>query len=134
MSWLRVVTYSLPETDTEQALEGLRAGSESVVRILEDQPGFGGAYWGESPEENTVSAITHWSSLAAIEAAEPALARVRAQRESVADGIAVLEVHNVGLFAVPAVSMWFDDDEPRVFAERQDYMQLYPRRFARWRR
>jgi hypothetical protein len=134
VSWLRVVTYSLPETDTEQALEGLRAGSESVVRILEDQPGFGGAYWGESPEENTVSAITHWSSLAAIEAAEPALARVREQRESVADGIAVLEVHNVGLFAVPAVSMWFDDDEPRVFAERQDYMQLYPRRFARWRR
>jgi hypothetical protein len=134
VSWLRVVTYSLPETDTEQALEGLRAGSESVFRILEEQPGFGGAYWGESPEENTVSAITHWSSLAAIEAAEPALARVRAQRESVADGIAVLEVHNVGLFAVPAVSMWFDDDEPRVFAERQDYMQLYPRRFARWRR
>lgn len=72
MSWLRVVTYQLPDHSVAKAVEAIKAGTEQVVRILEERPGFGGAYWGESPADNTVSAISHWSSLEAIQSAEGA--------------------------------------------------------------
>jgi heme-degrading monooxygenase HmoA len=136
MSWLRVVTYQLPEEGAarDDALELVKTGTEAMVRVLEQQPGFGGAYWGESPEEDTVSAVTHWSSLEAIQAADGALAELRAVH-ALARGISVLEVHNVGLFAVPAISMWLDDDDGREPPARRDaYLQLHPSRFARWRR
>lgn len=110
MSWLRVVTYQLPTDDTADAIDAIKSDTAEVVAILERQPGFGGAYWADSPEDNTVSAVSHWTDLSAIEAADAALDRIRALRDASGAAVAVLEVHQVGLFAVPAISMW--DDEP----------------------
>jgi hypothetical protein len=109
MSWLRVVTYQLPTDDTAAAIDSIKAGTAEVVAILEQQPGFGGAYWAESPEDNTVSAVSHWTDLSAIEAADAALTKIRAMRDASGAAVAVLEVHQVGLFAVPAISMWADE-------------------------
>lgn len=132
MSWLRVVTYQLPDQGGAAAVEAIKAGTEEIVRVLEELPGFGGGYWGESPEDNTVSGITHWSSLEAIQAAEGALKKIQKDRDP-GHGSSVLEVHNVGLFAVPAISMWLDDDGAEPQAESK-YHQLFPGRFARWRK
>lgn len=132
MSWLRIVTYQLPDQGATTAIEAIKADTEKIVRVLEELPGFGGGYWGESPEDNTVSAITHWSSLEAIQSAQGALKKIQAERDP-GHGSTVLEVHNVGLFAVPAISMWLDEDgsEPEP---ADKYHQLFPGRFARWRR
>jgi len=108
MSWLRVVTYQLPTTGTETAIEEIKASTATVVAILEEQPGFSGAYWADSPEDNTVSAISYWASLEAIEAAEKSLAKIQSIRDST-EGL--LEVHNIGLFPVSSISMWGADDE-----------------------
>jgi heme-degrading monooxygenase HmoA len=107
MSWLRVVTYQLPATDTDAAIESIKASSASVLSVLETLPGFGSAYWAESPEDNTVSAISYWVSLEAIHAAEASLKNIQSIRDST-EGL--LEVHNIGLFPVPAISMWSSDD------------------------
>ena len=109
MSWLRVVTYQLPTDDTAAAIDSIKADTAEVVAILEQQPGFGGAYWADSPEDNTVSAVSHWTDLSAIEAADAALAKIQAMRDGSGAAVTVLEVHQVGLFAVPAISMWADE-------------------------
>jgi heme-degrading monooxygenase HmoA len=107
MSWLRVVTYQLPATDTEAAIESIKASSASVLAVLETLPGFSTAYWAESPEDNTVSAVSYWSSLEAIKAAEATLKNIQSIRDATTG---LLEVHNIGLFPVPAISMWSSDD------------------------
>jgi heme-degrading monooxygenase HmoA len=107
VSWLRVVTYQLPATDADAAIESIKASSAGVLSVLEAQPGFGSAYWAESPEDNTVSAISYWGSLEAIEAAEASLKKIQSIRDAT-EGL--LEVHNIGLFPVPAISMWSSDE------------------------
>lgn len=129
MSWLRVVTYQLPGSDAGEALEAVKAETAAVVAILEEQPGFGGAYFADSPEDNTVSAISHWTSLEAIQSAESALAKVQEMRNTAA-GVQVLETHNIGLFAVPAISMWSADEDTDDQARRR----LLPSRRFGWRR
>jgi hypothetical protein len=46
-------------------------------------------------------------SLEAIHAAEASLKNIQSIRDSTE---ALLEVHNIGLFPVPAISMWSSDD------------------------
>jgi heme-degrading monooxygenase HmoA len=127
MSWLRVVTYQLPATDTDAAIESIKASSASVLSVLETLPGFGSAYWAESPEDNTVSAISYWVSLEAIHAAEASLKNIQSIRDSTAG---LLEVHNIGLFPVPAISMWSSDDAEEEAPKRG----LLAGRFGRKRR
>ncbi|MGQ0464324.1 MAG: hypothetical protein ACT4QG_03275 [Sporichthyaceae bacterium] len=131
MSWLRVVTYQLPDQGAAEAIEAIKAGTEEISRVLEELPGYGGGYWGESPEDNTVSGVTHWSSLEAIQAAEGELRKIQQTRD-VAHGAKLLEVHNVGLFAVPAISGWLNDDDNEPEADK--FHSAFPKRLARWRR
>jgi heme-degrading monooxygenase HmoA len=126
MSWLRVVTYQLPATGTDAAIDEIKASSASVVSILEKQPGFSGAYWADSPEDNTVSAISYWGSLESIEAAEKSLAQIQSIRNST-EGL--LEVHNIGLFPVSSISMWGADDSE----DEAPRHRLLPGRFGRKR-
>lgn len=131
MSWLRVVTYQLPDQGAAEAIDAIKAGTEAISRVLEELPGYGGGYWGESPEDNTVSAVTHWSSLEAIQSAEGALRKIQQTRD-VAHGSTLLEVHNVGLFAVPAVSSWLSDDDKEPAPDK--FHQVFPKLLARLRR
>jgi hypothetical protein len=111
MSWLRIVTYTVPDTDDGNAKQALIASVADYVSVLERQRGFSGAYWGESPADGTISAVSHWSSLNAIEAAEGALRELQAMTPSA--GLSLVDVQNIELFPVPAMSMWTDEEEPR---------------------
>jgi heme-degrading monooxygenase HmoA len=130
MSWLRVVTYQLPAGDSGAAVESIKADTATVVALLEEQRGYGGSYWADSPEDNTVSAISYWESLEDIEAAEAALTKIQSMRDSSGPGVSVLEVHNIGLFPVPSISMWSSDDGEDDDGGRH---RLLPRRFGRKR-
>lgn len=109
-TWLRVVTYRVEEPATDRvlldrlaaydaAMEGMKSCVADVIHELETQPGFKGGYGGHNPVDGTVSAITYWSSLAAIEAATGGLHQLRAEAEAL--GLVVESVHHTRLFAVP---------------------------------
>lgn|GEM_PF-2210497 len=78
-TWLRVVTYRAEEP-TEAMSEYMRASARGVARMMEGMKGFQAGYWGEDPTNGTVSAVTYWDSLEAIEAAAPSLSRLQGER------------------------------------------------------
>ncbi len=96
-SWLRVTTFKLP-ADQESAVEFVKSSVGDVTRLLRSQPGYGGGYWGDSPEERTYGAVLHWSSLRAIQDASEVLEQQQARRA--ASGFQVKDVRNIQVSAM----------------------------------
>jgi hypothetical protein len=96
-SWLRIVTFALPE-DRQVSSVDVAASLGGSAEILRRQPGFKGAYWGESPEDRTIAAVMHWSGLAAIEGAVDALRALTARRAEA--GFIRTNAENIKLYAM----------------------------------
>jgi len=96
-SWLRIVTFALPE-DRQIGHEYVAESLSGSAAILREQPGFKGAYWGEAPDDRTIAAVMHWNGLAAIENAVGALRRLTARRTDA--GFRLLRAENIKLYAM----------------------------------
>jgi heme-degrading monooxygenase HmoA len=94
-TWLRVVTYRAEDPNEQGTADYMRASARGVVGMLEGMTGFRAGYWGEDATTGTVSAITFWDSWAAINAAEPTLQRLQAERARY--GVIVQTVTNIRL-------------------------------------
>lgn len=71
MSWLRIVTYRVPDSgpDAAAALEDVVTKIPEFLRILRQQAGFMAGHWGVDPEGGPVFVLTRWGSREDIEAA-----------------------------------------------------------------
>jgi hypothetical protein len=94
-TWLRVVTYRAEDPNEQGIADYIRASARGVVGMLQGMTGFRAGYWGEDTTTGTVSAITFWDNRAAIEAAEPTLQRLQAERARY--GVIVQTVTNIRL-------------------------------------
>jgi heme-degrading monooxygenase HmoA len=92
---LRVVTYRAEDPNEQGIADYIRASARGVVGMLQGMTGFRAGYWGEDTTTGTVSAITFWDNRAAIEAAEPTLQRLQAERARY--GVIVQTVTNIRL-------------------------------------
>lgn len=96
-NWMRVAFYSASGTGADSPAY-LRDSSAATADMLRGQDGFRVAYWGHDPGSGVMGAITYWSSREAIEAAQPALDRLHAQRTS--EGAAIGSALNLELLHV----------------------------------
>ena len=94
-TWLRVVTYRAEEPQEQGIADYIRATGRGVVAMLEGMPGFQVGYWGEDPTTGTVTALSYWDSLDAIEAALPTLERLQTERAR--HGVIVQNATNIRL-------------------------------------
>jgi hypothetical protein len=103
-TWLRVVIYRMSDRDDQQAAEYVKSSTQNAVRVMEKQPGYQLGYWGHNPADGTMGAITYWDSLEAIEAAEPVLSALQDERKQ--QGLELVSVRNIHLFALSAARAW----------------------------
>jgi hypothetical protein len=96
-SWLRIVTFALPD-DPDINSDLVASSLAGSAAILKQQPGFKGAYWGESPADRTIAAVMHWSGLVAIESAMDALRTLTTRRTDA--GFRLLTAENIKLYAM----------------------------------
>lgn len=97
---LRIHFSRLDESDPERALDYLRSTAADARAHMQAQPGFRLGYAGRVPATGAVATITYWSNPQALKDAEPALAKLQAEREE--QGIYPHSVRTLQLFALPA--------------------------------
>jgi len=91
--WLRVVVYEGSSGDVDEQF--IRDAAQEAVRVLEKTPGCTLGYWGNDKKAGTMAAVTYWTSLEAIEAAQPTLEKLQSERAS--SGVKVVSANNFKL-------------------------------------
>jgi hypothetical protein len=82
--------------------------AKSVIRVLSGCDGYKNGYWADDPDTGKMAAITFWTGLEAIEAANPKLERFHEERERL--GVRVVSVDNFKLLTVGAgLTSWLED-------------------------
>ena len=100
-TWMRVVTYRPRNPDDGAAIDYMRASAQGVLRMLGGIPGFQRGFWGEDASTGTISAVSYWDSLTAIEAAAELLNQLQAERARY--GVIVRSTSNIRLLDTSAV-------------------------------
>jgi hypothetical protein len=106
---VRVVTYRAEDPNQQGIADYIRATARGVLAMLEGIEGFQVGYWGEDPVTRTVTAISYWDSLAAIEAALPTLERLQTERARY--GVIVQTATNIRLLD-PSSEVHAAPDQP----------------------
>lgn len=114
-TWLRVVLFTCDPAGTDKSRDHLEGSIQGTIRRLNLHAGFHGGQWGRDPEEGRLAAVTHWASRAAIEAAEPELAKLAEERA--AYGLRRESATNLCLVTTPR--MW-DRTEWDALARRSE--------------
>lgn len=107
-SWIRIVIYDCVVEDRESHSAYMMYTAKNVIRVLSHCDGYVDGYWADDPETGKMAAITFWTSLEAIEEANPRLERFHEERERL--GVRVVSVDNFKLLTVgTGLDNWIED-------------------------
>ena len=106
--WMRIVIYDCLVENPDSHSAYMTYTAKNVIRVLSHCDGYEYGYWGEDPETGKMAAITLWTSLEAIDAADPRLERFHQERERL--GVSVVSANNFKLLTVGAgLGSWIED-------------------------
>jgi len=105
---MRIVIYDCVVGNPDSHSAYMTYTAKNVIRVLSHCDGYEYGYWGEDPETGKMAAITLWTSLEAIDAADPRLERFHQERERL--GVSVVSANNFKLLSVSAgPHSWIND-------------------------
>jgi hypothetical protein len=105
-TWMRVVVYEQKGAASDGSL---KKELEGFIRLLQHQKGYQIGFAGEDPDDGALATVTQWSSLAAIEAADAALASLVEEAET--RGVHMIDRQNIQLFTpAPSMKMWSNNE------------------------
>lgn|GEM_PF-2372348 len=106
--WIRIVIYDCVVEDRDSHAAYMTYTAKNVIRVLSNCDGYEDGYWADDPETGKMAAITFWTSLPAIKAANDRLERFHEERHRL--GVRVLSVNNFKLLTVGAgPGSWIED-------------------------